>query len=165
MPEAKTLTSEYSAAERKQLLRLAHHAIAAELQGAALDKDSPSPHLSQPRGAFTSLHIHGRLRGCIGYVMPIHPLYRAVAETAAAAAFRDLRFEPVSDSDLPLLHVEIRLLLPQVPLQWGWDRERFLAETCRKAGLPADAWRHGAKIEAFTAEVFAENDPGDSLRD
>jgi AmmeMemoRadiSam system protein A len=194
MPEAKTLTSEYSAAERKQLLRLAHHAIAAELQGAALDKDSPSPHLSQPRGAFTSLHIHGRLRGCIGYVMPIHPLYRAVAETAAAAAFRDLRFEPVSDSDLPLLHVEISilspmfpispeqvevgrhglmvsrggargLLLPQVPLQWGWDRERFLAETCRKAGLPADAWRHGAKIEAFTAEVFAENDPGDSLRD
>jgi AmmeMemoRadiSam system protein A len=129
-----------------------------------------------------------------GYVMPIHPLYRAVAETAAAAAFRDLRFEPVSDSDLPLLHVEISilspmfpispeqvevgrhglmvsrggargLLLPQVPLQWGWDRERFLAETCRKAGLPADAWRHGAKIEAFTAEVFAENDPGDSLRD
>jgi len=48
------------------------------------------------------------------------------------------------------------LLLPQVPLQWHWDRVTFLAQTCRKAGLPMDAWQHGAKIEAFTAEVFHE---------
>ncbi len=194
MLEANTLTSEYSAAERKQMLRLAHQVIAAELQGVALDKHPPSVHLAQPRGVFTSLHLHGRLRGCIGYVMAVHPLYQAVAETAVSAAFRDPRFAPVSEVELPLLHVEISvlspmapispeqvevgrhglmisrgmargLLLPQVPLQWGWDRERFLEETCRKAGLPTDAWRHGAKIEAFTAEVFAENEAGDSLRD
>jgi uncharacterized protein (TIGR00296 family) len=48
------------------------------------------------------------------------------------------------------------LLLPQVPLEWGWDRETFLSETCRKAGLPPDAWQHGATIEAFTAEVFGD---------
>ena len=48
------------------------------------------------------------------------------------------------------------LLLPQVPVEWGWDRETFLAQTCIKAGLAPDAWQHGAEIQAFTAEVFAE---------
>ena len=57
------------------------------------------------------------------------------------------------------------LLLPQVPLEWGWDRERFLSETCRKAGLPTDAWKHGAEIEAFSAEVFSESSPAESLHD
>ena len=49
------------------------------------------------------------------------------------------------------------LLLPQVPLECGWDRETFLGQTCRKAGLPSDAWRNGAIIEAFTAEIFGDN--------
>jgi hypothetical protein len=52
------------------------------------------------------------------------------------------------------------LLLPQVPVQCGWDRETFLAQTCLKAGLPADAWRHGTEIKAFTAEVFGDNELG-----
>ena len=47
------------------------------------------------------------------------------------------------------------LLLPQVPVEHNWDRETFLAQTCVKAGLPADAWEHGAKVEAFTAEIFS----------
>jgi uncharacterized protein len=48
------------------------------------------------------------------------------------------------------------LLLPQVPVENGWDRETFLEQTCRKAGLPLDAWRKGATLEAFTAEVFSD---------
>ncbi len=48
------------------------------------------------------------------------------------------------------------LLLPQVPVEWGWDRETFLSQTCIKAGLPPDAWQHGAELQAFTAEVFGE---------
>ena len=48
------------------------------------------------------------------------------------------------------------LLLPQVAIEHHWDRERFLEETCRKAGLLPDAWRKGATIEAFTAEVFSD---------
>ena len=48
------------------------------------------------------------------------------------------------------------LLLPQVAVQWKWNREQFLEETCRKAGLPADAWRQEAKVQAFTAQVFEE---------
>jgi AmmeMemoRadiSam system protein A len=98
---------------------------------------------------------------------------------------RDPRFEPVRTSELPGLRIEISalsaltaiapdqievghhglmvslglrrgVLLPQVPVEWKWDRERFLEETCLKAGLPANAWRHGAKIECFTAEIFSE---------
>jgi len=56
------------------------------------------------------------------------------------------------------------LLLPQVPEEWGWDRESYLAQTCRKAGLAEDSWKKGAKLEAFTAEVFGEKEPGESLR-
>jgi uncharacterized protein (TIGR00296 family) len=48
------------------------------------------------------------------------------------------------------------LLLPQVPSEYGWDRVEFLEQTCRKAGLPLNAWQKGAKIEAFTAEVFGD---------
>jgi uncharacterized protein (TIGR00296 family) len=51
------------------------------------------------------------------------------------------------------------LLLPQVPVEWGWDRETFLAQTCLKAGLPPDAWLQGAELQAFTAEVFGEDSP------
>ena len=50
-------------------------------------------------------------------------------------------------------------LLPQVAPEWDWDRETFLAQTCLKAGLPADAWQHGAELQGFTAEVFGEADP------
>ena len=137
------------------------------------------------RGAFTTLHLHGRLRGCVGYVVPTHSLYRTVAETAQAAAFDDPRFAPVTAEETPYLEVEISvlsplhpirpedvvigvhglvvakdrhrgLLLPQVPVQWQWDRETFLAQTCLKAGLPADAWMQDIDLQAFTAEVFGE---------
>jgi uncharacterized protein (TIGR00296 family) len=52
------------------------------------------------------------------------------------------------------------LLLPQVPVEHNWDRVKFLEQTCRKAGLPLDAWQKGATIEAFTAEVFGEKHHG-----
>ena len=178
-------TPEYSSEERSLLLHLAHSSIEAALRDESVPLDSPTPHLAEPRGAFTTLHIEGRLRGCVGYVVPLYPLYRTVAETAVAAAFQDDRFPPVTNVEAGQLEVEISvlsaprpirsedivigkhglmvsrgsfrgLLLPQVPLQWGWDRETFLAQTCRKAGLPPDAWKFGATIEAFSAEVFAE---------
>jgi AmmeMemoRadiSam system protein A len=180
-------TSEYSQEERQQLLQLAHRAINATLEGRKLDLTAPSPHLAEMRGAFTTLHLHGKLRGCIGYVVPTHGLYRTVAETALAAAFDDPRFRPVTAAEVPELAVEISvlsplqsirpeeviigihglvviaggrrgLLLPQVPVEWQWDRETFLSQTCQKAGLPPDAWQHGAELQAFTAEVFSDAD-------
>ncbi len=176
---------EYSLTERELLLDLAHRAIAAALQDEALDRTAPTSHLAEPRGAFTTLHLDGKLRGCIGYVLPTNPLYRTIAETAQAAAFDDPRFQPVIAEEANRLKVEISvlsplmpvrpedvvvgkhglvvtlggrrgLLLPQVPLEWTWDRETFLSQTCLKAGLPALAWQHGAELQAFTAEVFGE---------
>ena len=190
----KIASAEYSAQERRLLLRLAHESIRARLHGHSFDPPEPSAHLAEQRGAFTTLHRGGKLRGCIGYIVAANPLYLTVIETAAAAAFDDPRFMPVQEAEVPHLQIEISvlsplaqiapdgieigrhglmishqghrgLLLPQVPIEWGWDRERFLAETCRKAGLPSDAWRRGATIEAFTAEIFSESSPAESLRD
>src|SRR5580658_572761 len=130
---------------------------------------------------------HRQLRGCVGYAMPVAPLHRAVAETARAAAFQDSRFLPVAKDEVWQLEISLSvlsrlfpvhpcsvevgrhglvisegarrgLLLPQVPIENGWDQETFLEQTCRKAGLPLDAWRKNAMIEAFTAEVFCDSD-------
>jgi AmmeMemoRadiSam system protein A len=176
---------EYSPDERALLLRLAHHAILSTLEHREIPLDPPSDHLAEPRGAFTSLYLRGELRGCVGYVLPVSPVYRAVADTARAAAFEDTRFPPVTLPEARDLEIELSilspprpipadsveigrhgllislaglrgLLLPQVPVERHWDRTTFLEQTCHKAGLPLDAWQNGATIEAFTAEVFGE---------
>jgi AmmeMemoRadiSam system protein A len=176
-------TNEFSAEERRSLLTLARDAIASALEGKTVDTTSPSEHLAERRGAFTTLTIAGELRGCVGYVFPNYSLYRTIAETAVAAATNDTRFSPVTTEELPKLEYEISvlsplqpidpedvevgkhglvvtfggrrgLLLPQVPVERGWDRETFLAQTCIKAGLPGDAWQRGAELQAFTAEIF-----------
>lgn len=177
--------AEYSQDERTLLLRLAHESILSALERREISLDPPTAHLAEPRGAFTSLYRHGELRGCVGYVLPVSSVYRAVAETARAAAFEDTRFYAVTREEAPELEIELSilsqpqgiapeaieigrhgllvtgagyrgLLLPQVPVEHHWDRETFLEQTCRKAGLPRDAWKSGAVIEAFTAEVFGE---------
>ncbi len=178
---------EFSSEERALLLKLAHEAIASALARREISSRLHSPHLAEPRGVFTTLYRRGILRGCIGQVFPIAPLYRAVMETARGAAFEDPRFPPLAPEELPEVrvslsilsplkpilpqHVEIGrhgllirlgsrrgLLLPQVPVEHGWDRITFLEQTCVKAGLSANAWQAGAGIEAFTAEVFGDGD-------
>ena len=183
-------TPEFSLDQRRTLLRIAHRAILSVLERQPLPEPPPSSlRLSEPRGVFTTLYLpgefHHQLRGCVGYAAPIAPLYRAVAETARAAAFDDSRFLPVTKEEAPMLEVSLSvlsrlspihpeavevgrhglvisdgarrgLLLPQVPIENGWDRETFLEQTCRKAGLPLNAWRKAATIEAFTAEVFGD---------
>jgi AmmeMemoRadiSam system protein A len=191
---------EFSLDQRRTLLRIAHEAILSVLERRPFPEPSPMPPgLSDPRGVFTTLYlrsdrhddVHGdlgrQLRGCVGYAVPIAPLYRAVAETARAAAFEDSRFLPVTREEALKLEVSLSilsrlfpihpelvevgrhglvislgarrgLLLPQVTVEHGWDRETFLEQTCRKAGLPLDAWRKAATVEAFTAEVFSDAD-------
>jgi len=179
---------EFSQEERRLLLDLAHQSIATAAQGRRFHPEVPSPRLAEPRGVFTTIYLHGELRGCVGYPWPIAPLYRAVADTAQAAAFEDARFPPLRAEEVPALQISLSvlsslqpilpeeveigrhglvvslsdqrgLLLPQVPAEHGWDRETFLAQTCKKAGLPEDAWQHGARLEAFTAEVFGDRRP------
>jgi AmmeMemoRadiSam system protein A len=176
---------EFSGEERIRLLRLAHDSISSALQRREISLDPPTPHLAEPRGVFTSLYLQEGLRGCVGYILPTCSVFRAVGETARAAAFDDNRFPPVTQEEAPHLEIELSilspakpvraeeievgrhglliswrgrrgLLLPQVPIEREWDSITFLEQTCRKAGLPRDAWQKGATIEAFTAEVFGE---------
>lgn len=149
------------------------------------------PLFNEPLGAFVTLHLSGMLRGCIGMIETEQPLRETVREMALAAAFRDPRFPPVQAGEFARLDFEISilspvvplddpallrvgehglivsrggrkgLLLPQVPLEQGWDREQFLRHCCLKAGLPPDAWEvqqpEPARLEIFTAFVFGEN--------
>lgn len=162
--------------QRKQLLEIARTSIVASLDGrkAEIDPVSIDEILRRPAGAFVTLNtIEGQLRGCIGSIHPVAPLYHAVSQNAINAAFRDPRFFPVTRAEIDRLHVEVSvmgpveqvrsveeivvgrdgliisrgpfagLLLPQVATEYGWDRESFLGHTCIKAGLPDDAWRSG----------------------
>jgi uncharacterized protein len=184
---------EYSDEERRWLLRLAQMSIRAAVRGDSLPMPEASAHLREKRGAFVTLTKDGKLRGCIGMVIGVEPLDATVRAMAQAAALQDSRFSPVTEDELERLKVEISvlspmfeiapedvvvgrhglmatyggrrgLLLPQVAPEWGWDRETFLAQTCRKAGLAPEQWKHGAKLEAFTAEVFGEKELGESLQ-
>jgi AmmeMemoRadiSam system protein A len=141
--------------------------------------------LKEKRGAFVCIHKQGMLRGCIGSLQPDSPLYEQVKEMALAAAFRDPRFTPLKAEELPFLEVEISvltpfseihgpdeieigkhglmvtnrhrsgLLLPQVASDRNWGPVTFLEETCGKAGLPKDAWKHeDTVIHVFSADVF-----------
>jgi len=151
--------------------------------------ESESERLKEKRGAFVTLKKDERLRGCIGYIEGRKPLLETVQEMARAAAFEDPRFYPVTSDEIRGLSIEISvltplvpvedvgeievgrhglyivkgyrsgLLLPQVALEYGWDRETFLAETCRKAGLKSDAWKdRDTKIYSFSADVFGEGE-------
>ncbi len=95
------LPEEFSSEERGLLLRLAHQAISATLEQREISLVPPSPHLAEPRGAFTTLYYRGDLRGCVGYVFPVTSLYRTVAESARGAAFDDSRFPPVTRDQAP----------------------------------------------------------------
>ncbi len=178
-------THNYSPEERKLLLQIAHESIVCLVMGRNLSPPPVSPHLREPRGVFTTLYSDRKLRGCVGFPAAHLPLYCAVIESARAAACEDPRFPPISLEEarsirisisvlsslqpIPADEIEIGrhglvvserdqrgLLLPQVPVEHGWSRITFLEQTCIKAGLPPDAWQSGARIEAFTAEVFGD---------
>ena len=172
--------------DKRFLLSLARKSLEAAVCLQTVDEPEHIPFpLKKPGSAFVCLHEHSRLRGCVGYVLPVKPLYRTVMEAAPAAALNDPRFPRVRPDELPGLEIEISvlsafcevgaegiqigshglivsqgsrrgLLLPQVAVEHSWTAAKFLEETCRKAGLPAGAWRRGAKVEAFTAVVFSE---------
>ena len=177
---------DFSPAEREELLRIARRALSTYLSRGRMPEEAPDhASLSAPGSAFVTLRIGDRLRGCIGYTEPHAPLYRTVQECAVAAATEDPRFPRVTAGEVDGLRIEISvltplspvrpedveagvhglmirkgerrgLLLPQVALERGWDRDTFLSQVCEKAGLPSDAWKEGAELYSFKAEVFGE---------
>lgn len=146
----------------------------------------PAPALQTRSGCFVTITQRKQLRGCIGTFVSEQPLWETVREMAISAATRDPRFRPMQPEELADFHLEISVLsplrdiasvdeidvgthgiyvikgaargvlLPQVAVEYGWDRETFLRQTCRKAGLPEDAWHRNCRILVFTAEIFGD---------
>lgn len=140
--------------------------------------------LKQKCGIFVTLKLHGQLRGCIGNIYSFEPIPETIGDIAVKSASSDPRFPPIKINELPDLEIDISvlgplnevkdiseikigthglvieergrrgLLLPQVATEHGFNVEQFLSQTCLKAGLPVDAWKHGARIFKFAAEVF-----------
>jgi AmmeMemoRadiSam system protein B/AmmeMemoRadiSam system protein A len=164
------------------------HAV--EVKQAYIPDASDDDVLNREYGAFVTLREAGVLRGCIGYTSATKPLYLTVRDTATLAALRDPRFQPVSLAELPQIDYEISvlsplrrvvdiqqievgqhgllmkngtkqgLLLPQVPVEQKWDREKFLEQTCIKARMHPDCWKdENTDIFQFTAVVFGEHEP------
>lgn len=175
--------------ERRRLLEAARRSIVAAVAAGHVPDLYALPLKVRRRcGVFVTLRAGRRLRGCIGQPDSPHPLEQTVIRCAALAALHDPRFPPLRQEEVALVEIEISvlsetvptppqqievgrhglavssgsfrgLLLPQVAQEFGWDRERFLAETCRKAGLDADAWKSPeTRVEAFIAEVFSESE-------
>jgi AmmeMemoRadiSam system protein A len=175
-------------ADRRALLRLARQAVVEAVSRESLPAHIPSDGIfSQRCGAFVTLHVLRRLRGCIGVIEAEEPLGDVIVRCAASAALQDPRFPPVRDEELASLQIEISLLsrlvpirleeveiglhgllvsrgsqrgllLPQVAVEHRLTVEQFAQETCRKAQLPPDAWQQpGLQMLGFTCEVFSED--------
>lgn len=182
----------FGAKERRYLLELAKESVRAAVKGVPFRPEKPvEKNLAAKGAAFVTLKKDDQLRGCIGHVIARIPLYECVSDVARSAAIHDTRFSPVRGDELADITYEISvltapepikpenivvgthglimsrgsragLLLPQVPVEWGWDREEFLAHTCRKAGFSLGCWKDpDTKIEAFRAIVFGEDELDD----
>lgn len=174
--------------EKKTLLAIARKAVSDKIEGKEERPSSKLEGLARQGGAFVTIHKEGDLRGCIGIFESNLPLYETIANMALSAAFKDPRFSPLRVEELDIIDFEISVLsplreienreeievgkhgihvtkgfyrgvlLPQVASEYGWDVETFLSHTCMKAGLPADEWKRGVKIEIFSAQIFGEKE-------
>jgi AmmeMemoRadiSam system protein A len=173
--------------EKRSALQLARAAVVETVTHRKLPSTIPHDGIyAELRGVFVTLHVRGRLQGCIGVVEPDEPLGDAIVRCAASAALEDPRFAPMRTEQLGELTMEISilsapapispeaiepgrhgllvvlhgkrgLLLPQVAIEHHLTREQFLEETCRKAGLQREAWRDPeARLFGFTCEVFSD---------
>jgi len=175
--------------EKHLLLRTARESIRSKLAAAHPDYPKPSEKLRTPCGAFVTLRAGEELRGCIGHIAAHQALFDAVAELARSSAFADPRFPPVSIDELEEIEIEISVLtplvriqsgkdvvvgthgvylesggrsgvlLPQVPVEQGWDRKQFLHHLCLKAGLsPGCLSLPGTRLFVFEAIIFSEKE-------
>jgi len=176
--------------DQQRLLALARGALEARVRRRSLPRVERGGVLDWTRGAFVTIHCHGVLRGCLGHVETDAPLADTIVQLAAAVSDSDPRFDSVSALELDGIDLEISvltpeheihsiadievgrhglivergsrrgLLLPQVAVEHGWDALTFVSHTCLKAALPADAWRNGARMLVFEAQVFGEPSQG-----
>lgn len=172
--------------DRRRLLHLARRTLEARVRRQSQPPLQQGGALDLPRGAFVTIFHDGDLRGCLGRIEADWALGRTVRHLAGVVSDSDPRFPPVSEPELAGLDIEISvltperqiqsiddiivgqhgliveqgrsrgLLLPQVATGQSWDSETFAAYTSLKAGLPKDAWKLGARLFVFEAQVFGE---------
>jgi AmmeMemoRadiSam system protein B/AmmeMemoRadiSam system protein A len=189
-----TCDASLSPEENRSLMRLARDTL--EQYVRTRDRPDPksspyaqTPQLQEERGAFVTLKKNGKLRGCIGYILPLEPLYAAVQENTVNAATRDTRFPPVRARELASIHIEISVLsvpepvpsyrdieigrhgiilkngprravfLPQVAPEQGWGLEETLRQLSRKAGLHEDAWKDDDTEYSVFTAEIIEEEP------
>ncbi|MDD5067728.1 MAG: AmmeMemoRadiSam system protein B [bacterium] len=175
--------------EKEFLLKTARQTIEEYVKNGKIPKiDTASANLKKNAGAFVTLNEGNDLRGCIGYILPVKPLYQTVIENAVNACSKDYRFSPVSGEELKKITIEISVLSPPVPVksykeiiigkhgmilrkgpyqavflpqvapEQGWDLETTLTHLSMKAGLGPDDWKKETEFEVFTAIVFGEKE-------
>ena len=180
--------SGFSEADRQALLSLARSAIISAFRAEQPASSSNDPAcFALRRGVFVTIHVAGKLRGCIGVIEGRETLRDSITHCARSAAFSDQRFAKLLPEEIDGLAIEISvlselypikpqeiivgthglliasgekhgLLLPQVAVEHHLSAEQFLEETCRKAGLPRDAWQDTqAKLFGFSCEIFHDS--------
>ena len=167
---AKEPAMELSKEEKTLLLHMARASFESCVKREKMPAFTVLDKFKQECGAFVTLKEQGELRGCIGHIYPVSPLFQTVTEMAEAAALHDTRFSPVEPSELKTIDIEISVLtppvqipslkefvigkhgiiinlrgrqavfLPQVAVEQKWDKDTTLRHLCIKAGLPADAY-------------------------
>jgi AmmeMemoRadiSam system protein A len=176
-----------SEADRKSILELARQAVVEAVCRQRRLEEIPKTELFEPQcGVFVTLHVGGRLRGCIGVVETRERLGQSIVQCATGAALEDPRFSPMQPEEIPKMEIEVSLLsplqllqpdaieigkhgllveqgirrgllLPQVALEHHLGKEQFLRETCHKAGLAPDAWKEAdTRIYGFTCEIVGK---------
>lgn len=176
-----------TAEQKDQVLTLARRTIEEYLANQELPTfESDDPNLTHLANVFVTLKKGEELRGCIGQMKAVLPLYQAIQQAAVSAATKDARFPPLESDELSQVTIEISilspfkritdtetievgthgiliykggqsgLLLPQVAVESGWDRDQFLENLCLKAGLPVDCWQENAALYTFETIEFGE---------
>lgn len=180
---------ELSNDEKKILIKIARESIHKEFEDIKIPEVNYNayPKLKMELGAFVTLKINNDLRGCIGYIIGLKPLYETIIDAAKQAAIGDPRFMPLSKEEFGKVEIEISVLspftpiksydeievgkhgllldeggravlLPQVAAEQNYNRGEFLTALCHKAGLYGDYWKERMlKIKVFTALVFGED--------
>lgn len=182
-------TPELTDAEKMTLFKIAKDTLAWCVGGQKgsfpIKTYALTPRLKINTATFVTLKIRGDLRGCIGSLAPVEPLYLSVHHNAVNAAMHDPRFRSVQGAELPNITLAISILspirdipglddfklgqhgiilvigaaravfLPEVATEQGWTKEETLTYLSQKAGLPADAWRRGANFQVFESVVLS----------
>lgn len=186
-------TPSLSGEEKETLFAIAHDTLDWCVSGGDGDffkkhKYKLTPKLKCNYATFVTLNSGGMLRGCIGTLEPVEPLYMSVHNNTVNAAFRDHRFRPVESKELGQIDIHVSILssirdiqsldefiigehgiiifkgpnravyLPEVATEQGWTKDETLSSLSIKAGMDPDAWKDGTSFKVFSSVVLMRDE-------